>query len=55
MNNVSSVHNCAEHQNQQCGLGTAFDSLSREKYVYYFHTYNLIDIKDIYKINKKII
>lgn len=31
MNNVSSVHSCGEHQNQQCGLGAAFDSLTREK------------------------
>lgn len=31
MNNVTSVHSCAEHQNKQCGIGTAFDSLSREK------------------------
>lgn len=31
MNNVTSVHNCVEHQNQKCGIGTAFDSLNREK------------------------
>ncbi|KAJ8920015.1 hypothetical protein NQ315_006546 [Exocentrus adspersus] len=30
MNNVTSVHNCVEHQNQKCGIGTAFDSLNRE-------------------------
>ncbi|XP_057661329.1 mitogen-activated protein kinase kinase kinase kinase 5 isoform X6 [Diorhabda carinulata] len=31
MNNVTSVHNCVEHQNQKCGIGNAFDSLNREK------------------------
>lgn len=31
MNNVSSVHNCIEHKNQKCGIGSAFDSLNREK------------------------
>lgn len=31
MNNVTSVHNCAEHKNQKCGIGNAFDSLNREK------------------------
>ncbi|CAG9856132.1 unnamed protein product [Phyllotreta striolata] len=31
MNNVTSVHNCIEHQNQKCGIGNAFDSLNREK------------------------
>lgn len=31
MNNVTTVHSCGEHQNKQCGIGTAFDSLSREK------------------------
>lgn len=31
MNNVSSVHNCVEHKNQKCGIGSAFDSLNREK------------------------
>lgn len=30
MNNVTSVHTCAEHQNKKCGLGVAFDSLNRE-------------------------
>ncbi|XP_017778036.1 PREDICTED: mitogen-activated protein kinase kinase kinase kinase 5 isoform X3 [Nicrophorus vespilloides] len=30
MNNVTSVHKCMEHQNQRCGIGTAFDSLNRE-------------------------
>ncbi|XP_060519377.1 mitogen-activated protein kinase kinase kinase kinase 5 isoform X2 [Cylas formicarius] len=30
MNNVTSVHNCIEHQNKKWGIGTAFDSLSRE-------------------------
>ncbi|XP_057661325.1 mitogen-activated protein kinase kinase kinase kinase 5 isoform X2 [Diorhabda carinulata] len=30
MNNVTSVHNCVEHQNQKCGIGNAFDSLNRE-------------------------
>ncbi|XP_074028055.1 MAP4K3-like protein hppy isoform X2 [Leptinotarsa decemlineata] len=30
MNNVTSVHNCVEHQNQKCGIGAAFDSLNRE-------------------------
>lgn len=31
MNNVTSVHNCVEHQNKKWGIGTAFDSLNREK------------------------
>lgn len=31
MNNVTSVHNCMDHQNQKYGMGTAFDSLNREK------------------------
>ncbi|KAI4471406.1 sterile20-like kinase isoform b-related [Holotrichia oblita] len=31
MNNVTTVHNCVEHQNQKYGIGTAFDSLNREK------------------------
>ncbi|KAK9885797.1 hypothetical protein WA026_013666 [Henosepilachna vigintioctopunctata] len=31
MNNVTTVHNCVEHQNKKCGLGIAFDSLNREK------------------------
>ncbi|XP_065160120.1 mitogen-activated protein kinase kinase kinase kinase 5 isoform X3 [Atheta coriaria] len=31
MNNVTTVHSCGEHQNQMCGIGTAFDSLNREK------------------------
>ncbi|KAL1516557.1 hypothetical protein ABEB36_000461 [Hypothenemus hampei] len=31
MNNVTSVHNCVEHQNQKWGIGAAFDSLGREK------------------------
>lgn len=31
MNNVTTVHNCVEHQNQKCGIGNAFDSLNREK------------------------
>ncbi|XP_031356192.1 mitogen-activated protein kinase kinase kinase kinase 5 isoform X4 [Photinus pyralis] len=31
MNNVTTVHNCAEHKNQKCGIGNAFDSLNREK------------------------
>lgn len=31
MNNVTTVHNCVEHKNQRCGIGTAFDSLNREK------------------------
>lgn len=31
MNNVTSVHNCVEHQNKKWGMGTAFDSLNREK------------------------
>ncbi|RZC38645.1 mitogen-activated protein kinase kinase kinase kinase 5, partial [Asbolus verrucosus] len=31
MNNVTTVHNCVEHQNKKCGIGTAFDSLNREK------------------------
>lgn len=39
MNNVTSVHSCAEHRNQQCGLGAAFDSLHRDKYVCLRHTY----------------
>nr|CAI5827793.1 unnamed protein product [Callosobruchus analis] len=30
MNNVSSVHNCVEHQNKKCGIGAAFDSLNRD-------------------------
>ncbi|XP_044254721.1 mitogen-activated protein kinase kinase kinase kinase 5 isoform X2 [Tribolium madens] len=30
MNNVTTVHNCVEHQNKKCGIGTAFDSLNRE-------------------------
>ncbi|XP_045462706.1 mitogen-activated protein kinase kinase kinase kinase 3 isoform X2 [Harmonia axyridis] len=30
MNNVTTVHNCVEHQNKKCGLGVAFDSLNRE-------------------------
>lgn len=33
MNNVTSVHNCMDHQNQKYGMGAAFDSLNREKYV----------------------
>lgn len=33
MNNVTTVHNCAEHKNQKCGIGNAFDSLNREKWV----------------------
>lgn len=33
MNNVTSVHSCGEHLNRKCGIGTAFDSLNREKYV----------------------
>lgn len=37
MNNVTSVHNCAEHQNQKCGIGNAFDSLNREKGAYKYH------------------
>ncbi|XP_056632159.1 mitogen-activated protein kinase kinase kinase kinase 5 isoform X3 [Diorhabda sublineata] len=32
MNNVTSVHNCVEHQNQKCGIGNAFDSLNRENF-----------------------
>ncbi|XP_030763052.1 mitogen-activated protein kinase kinase kinase kinase 3 isoform X7 [Sitophilus oryzae] len=31
MNNVTSVHNCVEHQNKKWGIGAAFDSLNREK------------------------
>lgn len=31
MNNVTSVHNCMDHQNQKYGMGAAFDSLNREK------------------------
>lgn len=31
MNNVTQVHNCAEHQNKKYGMGNAFDSLNREK------------------------
>lgn len=31
MNNVTAVHNCIEHKNQRCGIGTAFDSIHREK------------------------
>ncbi|XP_049819069.1 mitogen-activated protein kinase kinase kinase kinase 5 isoform X2 [Aethina tumida] len=31
MNNVKSVHECGEHANKKCGMGTAFDSLNREK------------------------
>ncbi|XP_066256375.1 mitogen-activated protein kinase kinase kinase kinase 5 isoform X2 [Euwallacea similis] len=30
MNNVTSVHNCVEHQNKKWGIGAAFDSLNRE-------------------------
>ncbi|CAH1978926.1 unnamed protein product [Acanthoscelides obtectus] len=30
MNNVTSVHNCVEHQNKKCGIGAAFDSLNRD-------------------------
>ncbi|XP_022912340.2 mitogen-activated protein kinase kinase kinase kinase 5 isoform X2 [Onthophagus taurus] len=30
MNNVKTVHPCAEHQNQKYGIGNAFDSLNRE-------------------------
>ncbi|KRT85747.1 protein kinase, partial [Oryctes borbonicus] len=30
MNNVTTVHNCVEHQNQKYGIGAAFDSLNRE-------------------------
>ncbi|XP_057661328.1 mitogen-activated protein kinase kinase kinase kinase 5 isoform X5 [Diorhabda carinulata] len=37
MNNVTSVHNCVEHQNQKCGIGNAFDSLNREKGAYNYH------------------
>lgn len=37
MNNVTSVHNCAEHQNKKCGIGNAFDSLIREKGTYKYH------------------
>ncbi|XP_050315103.1 LOW QUALITY PROTEIN: mitogen-activated protein kinase kinase kinase kinase 5 [Anthonomus grandis grandis] len=33
MNNVSSVHHCAEHQNKKWGIGAAFDSLNRENEV----------------------
>lgn len=28
---MNNVHTCGEHLDQPCGLGTAFDSLSREK------------------------
>lgn len=34
MNNVTTVHSCAEHSNRKCGIGTAFDSLNRDKYVF---------------------
>lgn len=38
MNNVTSVHNCVEHQNKKCGIGAAFDSLNREKGTFKYPT-----------------
>ncbi|XP_045475527.1 mitogen-activated protein kinase kinase kinase kinase 3-like isoform X2 [Harmonia axyridis] len=43
MNNVTTVHNCVEHQNEKCGLGVAFDSLNREKGTYKYQVADSYD------------